>query len=212
MYNNGGNSGSNLPTLINVTFSGNQADVSGGGMYNYGVAGNARPRLVNCILWGNDAPDSPQISNQSATPDITYTNIEGGGYANTGNLQADPLFVAPALASTAPTEAGDYHVQASSPVIDAGNSISPTLAIDLDGNLRLTGVAADMGAYEAALVYSLTLFTTGNGSGVITPTTGIHAYFEGTVASLSAEVRRWDGLHRLERLEWLRQPGDHECR
>ena len=45
-----------------------------------------------------------------------------------------------------------------------------------------------MGAYEAALVYSLTLFTTGNGSGVITPTTGIHAYFEGTVADLSAEV------------------------
>ena len=81
MYNNGGNSGSSLPTLINVTFSGKPADVSGGGMYSYGVAGNARPRLVNCILWGNEPqtarryptkarlPTSPiRISKAEATP------------------------------------------------------------------------------------------------------------------------------------------------
>jgi predicted outer membrane repeat protein len=188
MYNNGGNSGSSLPTLINVTFSGNQAGVSGGGMYNYGVSGEARPRLVNCILWGNDAPDSPQISNQSATPAITYTDIEGGGYPDTGNLQTDPLFNAPALASTAPTAAGDYHVQAISPVIDAGNSISPTIESDLDGNPRLTGAEVDMGAYEAALVYTLTLSTNGNGSGVITPTAGIYSYFQNTVVTLTAEA------------------------
>ena len=102
--------------------------------------------------------------------------------------RADPLFIAPALASAAPTAAGDYHVQASSPVIDAGSSISATLESDLDGNPRLINNAVDMGAYEAALTYTLTLSTTGNGSGVITPTTGTHQYFEGTVVTLSAEA------------------------
>lgn len=55
-----------------------------------------------------------------------------GGYAGDGNLDADPRFVAPVAASSAPTTTGDYRLQFGSPAID-GNSLSVTVATDLDG-------------------------------------------------------------------------------
>ncbi|MBN2001896.1 MAG: DUF11 domain-containing protein [Anaerolineae bacterium] len=162
MFNDGSENGESAPVLANVTSGGNRAGNSGGGMYNYGgYGGVSRPTLVNCILWGNTAPDSPQLYNEDAAPIVAYSDVQwpGGVYTGMGNLNADPQFVAPVAATAAPTVTGDYRLKWTSPAIDAGNSLSVTVATDLDGNPRKvdapdvanTGVGmppVDMGAYE----------------------------------------------------------------
>ncbi|HNT78375.1 MAG TPA: choice-of-anchor Q domain-containing protein, partial [Anaerolineae bacterium] len=141
MYNINSN-----PGLTNVTFSGNQAGESGGGIYN----SNSGPALVNCILWGDNATNGPEIySAGSGTPAITYSAIQGWSGGGTGNLNADPQFVAPITATAAPTTTGDYRLRFNSPAVDAGNSLSVTVATDLAGNPRIMNGAVDMGAYEA---------------------------------------------------------------
>ena len=83
----------------------------------------------------------------------------GSGYGGTcaplagtaGNISLDPQFVDPAN--------GNFNLQATSPVIDAGNNASPNLPqLDLDGNPRIAfGNAAtcvntvDLGVYEFIL-------------------------------------------------------------
>lgn len=75
-------------------------------------------------------------------------------YTGTGNIDLDPQFIDP--------EAGDLHLSASSPSIDAGDNSFVTVAFDLDGNFRRvdmptvedtgngTTPIVDMGAYEAS--------------------------------------------------------------
>jgi len=81
----------------------------------------------------------------------------------TGNLSSDPLFVTPIAYSSAPTTAGDYHLQTTSPALDVGSNAAlpvdsydidadsntaETLPIDLDGDARVFNAVVDMGAYE----------------------------------------------------------------
>jgi hypothetical protein len=81
--------------------------------------------MTNSILWG----DSPgEIHNVSATPAVTYSDIQGG-YMGTGNINADPMFVDEAN--------GDLHLKPFSPCIDAGNNSAPALpTTDIDGDDR----------------------------------------------------------------------------
>ncbi len=176
------------PTVTNCSFNANSAN-GGGGMYNYGSSstvtnctfalnaatnGNALAfnfdpselAMANCIL--RDGGD--EISNiDGSTVAITYTDVQGGGWPGTGNIDADPLFVDPGN--------GDYRLSPASPCIDAGHNwgVPPDTAdvdddgdvreltpLDLDGNPRFAddpatadtgcGVpipfAVDMGAYE----------------------------------------------------------------
>ena len=94
------------PTLINVTMSGNQANFPGGGIENYCCSA---PKLINSILWGNSGPQIHDYNGTSA-PVVTYSDVEGG-YAGTGNLDVDPLFLAPITATVAPTTTGNYRLQ-----------------------------------------------------------------------------------------------------
>jgi len=121
------------PSLVNVTISGNSAYSYGGGIF---CDWYSNPSLVNCILW-NDSPQEIYIFDGSGV-NATYSDIQGG-WAGTGNINADPLFVDPAN--------GDYHlswtnypVQDStmSPCIDAGDPNSP---YDPDSTI------ADMGVF-----------------------------------------------------------------
>lgn len=50
-------------------------------------------------MWGNTASSGAQIYDDGATPDVSYSDVQGGGYAGAGNIDADPLFVAPVAAS-----------------------------------------------------------------------------------------------------------------
>jgi hypothetical protein len=122
------------PTLTNCTFVGNSAARDGGGLWNY--AGS--PTVTNSVLW-DDTPE--EIHSYFSGLVITYSDVEGGwpGY---GNIDTDPLFVDPA--------SGDYHLQAGSRCIDAGdpNYIAGPNETDLDGRARIIGGRIDMGAYE----------------------------------------------------------------
>ncbi|MBK9256192.1 MAG: SBBP repeat-containing protein [Saprospiraceae bacterium] len=138
--------------IINSTFSGNLASSTGGGMLNWNlVSGN----VVNCILWGN----SNEIANFSSSPVITYSIVQGG-YAGTGNLNTNPLFVNQPPIGLG--DLGDLRLQTCSPAIDAGEDSVNATTTDLDGNARkfeaiTGGQSIDMGAYE---YQSLVPFTT----------------------------------------------------
>ncbi len=144
------------PVLTNVTFSGNWS-YYGGGIY----LASSGIDLVNSILWGNSAPYGNQICIDHGPVNATYSDIQGG-YAGEGNIDADPMFTFPITATVAPTTTGDYHLQITSPAIDAGDNRAITVTTDLDGNPRKVDIASvpdtgygtppivDMGPYEIA--------------------------------------------------------------
>ena len=157
--------GSSSSSLTNCSFTANSAKSDGGGFYNsFGSA-----TLINCILWGNIALVGSQIQQSNGTTTATYSDIQGG-FAGTGNIATDPLFVRnpspgpDAKWGTSDDDYGDLHLQPGSPVADAGNNAAPRLAgitTDLGGGSRFldipttpdTGIGTspivDMGAYEA---------------------------------------------------------------
>jgi hypothetical protein len=152
------------PTLTNVTFSRNHAEKIGGGMYNdsssptltnvtfgsnsspfgggiYNVV-NSSPTLTNSILWEDSGGEFFFDSSSSAT--VTYSDVQGG-WSDTGNINADPLFVDAAQ--------GDLHLRRGSPAIDYGTNRGAPF-FDRDNNPRPVdggtgrGAITDMGAYE----------------------------------------------------------------
>ena len=168
------------PTLTNCTFSGNSASIYGGGIChndthspppfepspeiaNGIIVGNADTGIfydsidgdiiiTNCIIWGNEAPDGPEIyleSNSNAS--VSYSDVLGG-WPGFGNIDAAPCFVELGYwdANGVWVE-GDYHLLRSSPCINAGdpNYIAEPNETDLDGKPRVIGGRIDMGAYES---------------------------------------------------------------
>jgi predicted outer membrane repeat protein len=120
--------------VINCTFSGNSATQSGGAIGAQGSGGS----VINCIAWGNSAYVGPEIAElESQGFSVTYSLVEGG-YAGSGNIDSDPLFVNP--------DENDYQLQEGSPAIDAGMSGEIIPDEDLLGNPRDDN--PDMGAYE----------------------------------------------------------------
>lgn len=123
----------------------------------YLTPGGGTATVINCIIW--DCPTSISLTDSANTAaldrgshvTVRYSDIEGGlagvsisGTFSTvtwgdGNIDADPLFVDAAQR--------DFHLQAASPVIDAG-TVEEAPAIDVEGNVRPCGAAVDMGAYE----------------------------------------------------------------
>ncbi len=133
------NSINSNPTVANCTFTNNNAG-DGGGLYNYA----STPTLTNCIVWAN-WPD--QISDDSSSPVVSYSSIQGG-FAGIGNIDADPLFI--------DADGGNLRLDDNSPCIDAGNNVAlpEDLILDLDGDERLRdgnldgNAVVDMGAFE----------------------------------------------------------------
>ncbi len=125
---NGGGTYGNGP--INCTIVGNTAALAGGG-----VNGASGFTMNNCIVYDNTAPSG---SNQIAIKMNYCCTVPI--FASSGNLTNPPVFANPA--------AGDYHLNAASPCINAGINSSSGSPADLDGNPRIVGGAVDMGAYE----------------------------------------------------------------
>jgi hypothetical protein len=169
---NGG--GASFGTLLNCVLVGNQAQNSGGGADNallneclltgnsaasYGGGGVSGCTLNNCTLTGNSAPASifgygGGAYNSTLNNCIVYYNSDLNYSESTlnyccttplptngvGNITRVPLFVSP--------PDSDFHLQADSPCINAGNNTFVTDSTDLDGNPRTVGGTVDIGAYE----------------------------------------------------------------
>ncbi len=158
--------------IINCTIAGNRATAQGGGIAN----GTSNPSIQNCIVYGNTGvPSSTNaLYNSGSTPVVAYSLIQGG-FAGSGNVNANPLFVNGISAASAPTTSGDYRVQKCSPVLNAGeNSYIPSgITTDLDAAPRISYGTVDMGAYEKQLALAVPdangivyvdISKTGNGS------------------------------------------------
>jgi hypothetical protein len=144
------NSTEGNPIITNCTFTGNTAE-DGGGVWSNN---NSSLMLTNCILWGNTATRGPQLAlYDNSSMAIDYCDLQGGlpgivvspGSFVTwgpGNTDTDPLFVDAANA--------DYHLQAESPCINAGDNsaIPESVVTDIDGKPRILNGIVDMGAYE----------------------------------------------------------------
>ena len=131
----------------NSTFTANTA---------YGAAfltssGNS---IANSVFWGNTTGQLCLGAPCTGSATVTYSDIEGGGIAGTGNIDADPLFIG------APS---DLRPGPLSPVVDAGNNsaVPGGVTVDVVGLPRffddpdvpdtgsgLTPPYVDMGAYE----------------------------------------------------------------
>ncbi len=138
-------------TIINCTITGNNATATGGGV---GIEDTGAVVIANSIIYGNTALGSPnQFYLGGPAPGVTYSNIEGG-FAGTGNIDADPLFADPG--------GGDFHITSGSPCIDAADNdaVPAGITTDLDGNPRFvddpatpdtgngTAPIVDIGCYE----------------------------------------------------------------
>ena len=161
-------------TLINCLSYNNTQETAGGGGIN---VGGANSLVANCLVSGNNSyagiiicsgasltikntifyKEHNSISADSDTSGLTFdaSNVlygcsSNGALNSTAAANAksfDPQFVNPVDNDAAPW--GDFHLQSTSPAIDAGVSISG-LSDDADGNARPSGNGFDIGPYEVA--------------------------------------------------------------
>ncbi len=117
-------------TIINCTITQNTTTTQG-------VINGCDGNITNCIVWGN----TPDTFTEHTTGVITYCCWPEG--TGTGNIDDDPLFAAAA--------SDDYHLQANSPCLDAGQPGCYQDQLDLDGNLRCLHDRVDIGAYEVKI-------------------------------------------------------------
>lgn len=122
-YIKGGNQIAGHAIFDNCTFTTNTATDTGGVIYAVTTTPTpGRAVIRNSILWSNFAPSSPSIFGTGLN--VQYSDVDGG-YAGSGNINVDPLFVTidqPASGS---------------PVNDAGNNnivIADFMDVDGDGD------------------------------------------------------------------------------
>ena len=118
--------------LTNNTIANNESN--GTNQYLFFIF-NSAPVIRNCIII-----DSNSIFFASGTVDVTYTCISGG-YTGTGNIDEDPLFIAPSGGDGIAFNGLNAHwwLQNGSPCIDAGDP--DAMYNDPDGSRN------DMGAF-----------------------------------------------------------------
>jgi hypothetical protein len=152
-------SGSRGPVLINNTMVGDSAP-QGSEVFADGFDNQVQffnnlmigPSGQNAVFCGSFASESPTFTtNDAFSPNGTgLAGTCAGQSAQNGNISTDPLFVNQA--------AGDFHLQSTSPAIDAGtNSVANLPQTDFAGNPRILDgnndcvSTVDIGAYELVL-------------------------------------------------------------
>ena len=140
--------------LINCTLSENVAEQYAGGLF----VGNSCVEICNSILWENTegaagGSDDLRVTDQQlafvSISDSNLGNAGGDGYMDANFwledhlLGVDPGFRHPA--------ACDFHLTASSPMIDVGNNTCVQGSADIDDEPRIINDVVDIGADEYAL-------------------------------------------------------------
>jgi len=158
------------PVITNSSIIDNSANVTGGGI----ICWASTLTVTNSVIWANTAP---RAANVVGGCNIRYTDVEGG-FPGPGNIDADPLF--------ADLAGGDYHLQAGSPCIDAGNpaQIPAPGQTDIDGDPRLFGGRVDMGVDEFLMP--------GRSAIVVYPATVGFTIFEGHEKPQHSSVEIWN--------------------
>ncbi len=138
-------SSTSQPTIINNTIVSNTAGSNGGAIYVDGSS--AVPTVTNNIIASNSATSGSGIYCLTPTLTINYNDIYSNTLVNctsSNGLTTDPQLVG----------GGDYHLQATSPCIDAGDNaaVPGWLTTDFEGDPRIWEDAAspivDIGADE----------------------------------------------------------------
>ena len=170
-------------SVSNCTFTGNWAGYGGGAVYEIQDDYSSHTTLLNSIIWGNGADEIRSSGTIATYSDISCT------WPGVGNIMSDPLFVEPGYWAHVNNPSivvepddenavwidGDYHLQAGSPCIDAGDPaylaipsggvlpteyffdspliyVARTSETDLDGQSRVAGDRVDMGVYELQII------------------------------------------------------------
>lgn len=149
----GGGIFANQSVIRNCTVVSNSAESSGGGIFFEGPGTAAE----NCILYFNRQVSlEDNYAYSGGEPRFTNCNINtlSSLLKGTNNINADPRFV---------NRAGDFHLRAASPCIDAGtNRTAMNGATDFDGHARIFNGTVDIGADEAAFE-AMDMMVTGDG-------------------------------------------------
>ena len=135
---------------------------------------NSSPVISSSILWGKSA--NGMIVNNGGAAAASYSIVEGG-FAGTGNINSDPLFVNAADPDGADnifaTADDGLMLTRTSPAVDADNS-GTAPPRDILGTARPAGFGIDLGVYElnyAPVVPSVTITSSSTnicGAGTIT--------------------------------------------
>ncbi|HZQ45411.1 MAG TPA: choice-of-anchor Q domain-containing protein, partial [Verrucomicrobiae bacterium] len=119
-------------TLVNCTVVSNSAASYGGSVISC--------TLKNCIVYYNSSYYTGDDSNSTYNFTNCCVSFTVSPVAGVNNFTNPPLF--------ANLSAGDYHLNAASPCLNAGNNSFITNSTDLDGNARIVTGTVDLGAYE----------------------------------------------------------------
>ena len=147
---NSGGSAAYRGTFYNCTISGNDANAQGGANSS---------TLVNSIIYGNTNGVYADCEQCVLTNCLTTVGPDNPSLTN-NSISNAPIFLN--------ASAGDYHLQVSSPGIDAGNN-SYVMGADLDGNPRIVSGIVDMGCYENQ--YSNVLYVSLSSTNPVAPYT-----------------------------------------
>ena len=150
-------SGTNA-VLVNNTISNNSTALhGGGGLFSL----NCSPEIQNSIIWGNE-PDQVYLQTNTSSPDIYYSNLQGGVDSISGgtfngryenNTDLIPEFVSPTegAGDAYDGNSADWSLKQISPCINMGNPGTYQLNLpekDVYGNVRIKNNIIDMGAAE----------------------------------------------------------------
>ncbi|MBU0754284.1 MAG: hypothetical protein KJ645_04040, partial [Planctomycetes bacterium] len=128
------------PVILHCLFCNNVAEDLGGAVL---CTWDAKPYILNSILWNNEASSGPNIHIISGAPEVYFNDIEGGYWGpGIGNINVDPQFV--------DTSWSDYHLSYNSPCRDAGYNIGNIYypETDYEGDPRDFNGAPDIGPDE----------------------------------------------------------------
>jgi hypothetical protein len=148
--------GANVPSLVAVdnTIAGNVTaspvcgicsgatvyeEYAPADFYNNLIIGPAGSTVLRCVSVTSNSPptdvDNDVFAASGTVADGVCPIVAGAG----GNFSADPLME------------GNFHLQRSSPAVNAGDNTAPMLpALDFAGHRRISGLKVDLGVFETS--------------------------------------------------------------